>query len=85
MELHETKKLLHCKGNSYQAEDTPEWKKICASYSSDERLIARTHRELKKLSLQRLSNPLNKWANELNRKLSKEVQLANKYMKKCSI
>jgi GTP cyclohydrolase I len=25
-----------------------------------------------------------RWANELNRQFSKEVQMANKYMKKCS-
>jgi hypothetical protein len=27
---------------------------------------------------------LNKWVNELNREFSKEVQMANKYIKKCS-
>jgi hypothetical protein len=28
--------------------------------------------------------PTDKWANELNRQFAKEVQMANKYMKKCS-
>jgi hypothetical protein len=42
--------------------------------------------KLKKLTTQRINNPLNKWANELNRKLSKEeVQMDNKNIKKCSI
>jgi hypothetical protein len=52
---------------------------------SDKGLIFRIHRELKKLSPQRINIPMKKWAYELNREFSKEeVQLANKYMKMCS-
>jgi hypothetical protein len=38
------------------------------------------YRELKKLNSQRINNPLNKWANELDRKFSKEEdKMANKH------
>jgi hypothetical protein len=37
-----------------------------------------------KLNSQEIDNSINKWAKELNRQFSKEVQMANKYMKKCS-
>jgi Fe2+ or Zn2+ uptake regulation protein len=61
-----------------------ECEKIFASYTSDKRLIAKVYRELKKLTSQGIYKPLNKWANELRRKFSKEVPMANKHMKKCS-
>jgi hypothetical protein len=53
----------------------------------DKRLITRIYMELKKTkkNSQRISNPMKKWANELNRYFSKEeVQMTNKYRKKCS-
>jgi hypothetical protein len=43
-----------------------EWKKICACYSPSKGLIAKTHKQLKKLNIKRTYNPVNKWTNELN-------------------
>jgi hypothetical protein len=55
-----------------------------ARYSSDKGLIS-IHLDLKKLNTQRVHTPMKKWAHELNSELSKEeVQMASKYMKKCS-
>jgi hypothetical protein len=54
-------------------------RKIFARYSLDKGLITRTYEELKKLNTKRTNNPINKWINELNRLLSKEVQMVNKY------
>jgi hypothetical protein len=63
-----------------------EWEKIFASYTSDKGLITRTFRELKKLNSQKISDPMKKWANELNRTFSKEeLQMTEKHMNKCSI
>jgi uridine kinase len=60
------------------------WKKIFANYSSDKGLITRIYKELKKKSNSgRTNSAINKWANELSRQFSNEVQMANKYMKKC--
>jgi hypothetical protein len=43
-----------------------EWEKIFSSYTSDKELITRIYSELKKLIFQRINNPMNKWAPELN-------------------
>jgi hypothetical protein len=60
--------------------------KIFASSSSDKGPLCRIYRELKKLNLPKINIPMKKWAHELNREFSKkEVQMASKYMKKCSI
>jgi hypothetical protein len=62
-----------------------EWEKTFANYTSDKGLITRIYRELIKVTSQSINNPLNKWANELNRQFSKEkVEMTNKHMKKCS-
>jgi hypothetical protein len=62
-----------------------EWEKIFASYKCDEGLKSKIYRELNKLSPQRINTPMKKWAHELNREfLKEEVQMASKYMKKCS-
>jgi hypothetical protein len=61
-----------------------EWEKTFASYKSDKGLITRICRKLQKLNPQNINDPMKKWADELNRAFSKEVQMAKKYMNKCS-
>jgi hypothetical protein len=63
-----------------------EWRKIFANYTSGKRLITRIYKELKKLNSQRINDSMKRCTNKLNRIFSKEeVQMGNKYMKKCSI
>jgi hypothetical protein len=61
-----------------------EWEKIFASYTSGKGLVTRKHRDLKKLNSQKINDPMNKWAEEMYRNFLKEVQMAKKFMKKCS-
>jgi hypothetical protein len=61
------------------------WDKIFASYKSDKGLIIRIYREFKQLNSPQNSEPIKKWAAELNRTCSKvETQMAKKHVKKCS-
>jgi hypothetical protein len=50
----------------------------------DKRLITRIFKELQKLNKKPQKQPIKKWASELSRQFSKEVQMTKKHMKKCS-
>jgi hypothetical protein len=43
-----------------------EWEKIFTNYSRDKGLISRIYKVHKKLNSKRITNPINKWENELN-------------------